>query len=109
MAGAPSNGHTLFGILHLAQELTRAVTQYQCVRLCAHADAAGRLPGARPDPREGLTSRKTTTPSATSQAGEVPATFADMGANAVAFIKALRLAKVDVLGFSISACRVRLY
>ena len=36
-----------------------------------------------------------------SSSGEVPATFADMGANAVAFIKALRLAKVDVLGFSI--------
>ena len=33
--------------------------------------------------------------------GEVPATFADMGANAVAFIKALGLTKVDVLGFSI--------
>jgi pimeloyl-ACP methyl ester carboxylesterase len=36
-----------------------------------------------------------------SSSGEVPATFADMGANAVAFIKALGLAKVDVLGFSI--------
>ena len=36
-----------------------------------------------------------------SSSGEVPATFADMGANAVAFIKALELAKVDVLGFSI--------
>jgi pimeloyl-ACP methyl ester carboxylesterase len=33
--------------------------------------------------------------------GEVPTTFEKMGANAVAFIKALRLAKVDVLGFSI--------
>ena len=33
--------------------------------------------------------------------GEVPATFADMGANAIAFIKALGLTKVDVLGFSI--------
>jgi pimeloyl-ACP methyl ester carboxylesterase len=33
--------------------------------------------------------------------GEVPATFADMGANAVAFIKALGLQQVDVLGFSI--------
>jgi hypothetical protein len=28
MTGRPSNGHTLFGILRLAQELTRAVTQY---------------------------------------------------------------------------------
>jgi pimeloyl-ACP methyl ester carboxylesterase len=36
-----------------------------------------------------------------SSSGEVAATFADMGANAVAFIKALGLAKVDVLGFSI--------
>jgi pimeloyl-ACP methyl ester carboxylesterase len=36
-----------------------------------------------------------------SSSGEVPATFADMGANAVAFIKALGLAKVDVLDFSI--------
>ena len=36
-----------------------------------------------------------------SSSGEVPATFAEMGANAVAFIKALGLAKVDVLGFSI--------
>jgi pimeloyl-ACP methyl ester carboxylesterase len=36
-----------------------------------------------------------------SSSGEVPATFADMGANAIAFIKALGLAKVDVLGFSI--------
>lgn len=36
-----------------------------------------------------------------SSSGKVPATFADMGANAVAFIKALGLAKVDVLGFSI--------
>src|SRR5258708_38783329 len=33
--------------------------------------------------------------------GEVPTTFEKMGANAVAFIKALKLAKVDVLGFSI--------
>jgi pimeloyl-ACP methyl ester carboxylesterase len=31
----------------------------------------------------------------------VPTTFEEMGANAVAFIKALRLMKVDVLGFSI--------
>jgi pimeloyl-ACP methyl ester carboxylesterase len=36
-----------------------------------------------------------------STSGEVPATFAEMGANAVTFIKALRLTKVDVLGFSI--------
>src|SRR6202049_4063564 len=36
-----------------------------------------------------------------SSSGEVPGTFADMGANAVAFIKALGLAQVDVLGFSI--------
>ena len=36
-----------------------------------------------------------------SSSGDVPATFADMGANAVAFIKALGLDKVDVLGFSI--------
>ena len=33
--------------------------------------------------------------------GEVPTTFEEMGANAVAFIKALDLAKVDLLGFSI--------
>jgi pimeloyl-ACP methyl ester carboxylesterase len=36
-----------------------------------------------------------------SSSGEVPTTFEDMGANAVAFIKALGLSKVDVLGFSI--------
>jgi pimeloyl-ACP methyl ester carboxylesterase len=36
-----------------------------------------------------------------SSSGEVPARIKEMGANAVAFIKALRLAKVDVLGFSI--------
>jgi pimeloyl-ACP methyl ester carboxylesterase len=36
-----------------------------------------------------------------SSSGEVPATFQEMGANAVAFIKALGLEKVDVLGFSI--------
>ena len=36
-----------------------------------------------------------------SSSGEVPTTFEKMGANAVAFIKALRLTKVDVLGFSI--------
>jgi pimeloyl-ACP methyl ester carboxylesterase len=36
-----------------------------------------------------------------SSSGEVPSTFAAMGAIAVAFIKALGLAKVDVLGLSI--------
>ena len=36
-----------------------------------------------------------------SSSGEVPDTFAQMGANAVAFIKALGLQQVDVLGFSI--------
>jgi pimeloyl-ACP methyl ester carboxylesterase len=36
-----------------------------------------------------------------STSGEVPATFQEMGANAVAFIKALGLENVDVLGFSI--------
>ena len=36
-----------------------------------------------------------------SSSGEVPTTFEQMGANAVAFIKALGLKKVDVLGFSI--------
>ena len=36
-----------------------------------------------------------------SSSGEAPATFADMGADAVAFIKALELTKVDLLGFSI--------
>ncbi len=33
--------------------------------------------------------------------GKVPTSFQEMGANAIAFIKALGLAKVDVLGFSI--------
>ena len=33
--------------------------------------------------------------------GEVPATFQEMGVNAVAFIKALGVEKVDILGFSI--------
>src|ERR1700692_2827200 len=33
--------------------------------------------------------------------GEVPTTFEEMGANAIAFIKALGLQQVDVLGFSI--------
>jgi pimeloyl-ACP methyl ester carboxylesterase len=36
-----------------------------------------------------------------SSAGKVPTSFHEMGANAVAFIKALGLSKVDVLGFSI--------
>ena len=36
-----------------------------------------------------------------SSSGEVPSTFEEMGADAVAFIHALGLTKVDVLGFSI--------
>src|SRR6202022_2661512 len=36
-----------------------------------------------------------------SSSGEVPTTFERMGANAIAFIKALGLEQVDVLGFSI--------
>jgi pimeloyl-ACP methyl ester carboxylesterase len=36
-----------------------------------------------------------------SSSGEVPTTFEEMGADAVAFVKALGLTKVDVLGFSI--------
>jgi pimeloyl-ACP methyl ester carboxylesterase len=36
-----------------------------------------------------------------SSSGEVPATFEEMGANAIAFIRALGLKRVDVLGFSI--------
>src|SRR5258706_801096 len=36
-----------------------------------------------------------------SSSGEVPTTFEEMGADAVTFIKALGLTKVDVLGFSI--------
>jgi pimeloyl-ACP methyl ester carboxylesterase len=36
-----------------------------------------------------------------SSSGEIPTTFEEMGANAVAFIKALGLKQVDVLGFSI--------
>src|SRR5712672_1293508 len=36
-----------------------------------------------------------------SSSGEVPATFEQMGANAIAFIKALGLKQVDILGFSI--------
>ena len=36
-----------------------------------------------------------------SSSGTVPASFPEMGANAIAFIKALGLSRVDVLGFSI--------
>ena len=36
-----------------------------------------------------------------SSSGEVPTTFEQMGANAIAFIKALGLKQVDLLGFSI--------
>src|SRR2546423_11496474 len=36
-----------------------------------------------------------------STSGEVPATFEEMGANAIAFIKALGLKQVDLFGFSI--------
>jgi pimeloyl-ACP methyl ester carboxylesterase len=36
-----------------------------------------------------------------SSSGEVPTNFSEMGANAIAFIKALGLTKADVLGFSI--------
>src|SRR6266404_5782794 len=36
-----------------------------------------------------------------SSSGEVPATFQEMGANAIAFINALDLKKIDLLGFSI--------
>jgi pimeloyl-ACP methyl ester carboxylesterase len=36
-----------------------------------------------------------------SSSGEVPTTFEEMGANAIAFIRALGLKRVDVLGFSI--------
>jgi pimeloyl-ACP methyl ester carboxylesterase len=36
-----------------------------------------------------------------SSSGQVPTTIQEMGANAIAFIKALGLSKVDVLGFSI--------
>ena len=35
--------------------------------------------------------------------GETPSTFQEMGANAIAFIRALGLTKVDVLGSSLSA------
>src|SRR6202049_1311810 len=36
-----------------------------------------------------------------SSSGDVPGSFAEMGANAIAFINALGLKQVDVLGFSI--------
>jgi pimeloyl-ACP methyl ester carboxylesterase len=36
-----------------------------------------------------------------SSSGKVPTSFPEMGANAIAFVKALRLSQVDVLGFSI--------
>jgi pimeloyl-ACP methyl ester carboxylesterase len=36
-----------------------------------------------------------------SSSGEVPTTFEQMGANAIAFSRALGLTKADVLGFSI--------
>src|ERR1700680_1150560 len=36
-----------------------------------------------------------------SSSGDVPRSFAEMGANAIAFINALGLKQVDVLGFSI--------
>jgi len=36
-----------------------------------------------------------------SSSGEVPGAVAEMGANAIAFVKALGLKQVDVLGFSI--------
>src|SRR2546430_11356861 len=40
-----------------------------------------------------------------SSSGEVPTTFEQMGANAIAFIKALGLKQVDILGFSIGGDR----
>src|ERR1700751_1827313 len=36
-----------------------------------------------------------------SSSGDVPTTFEEMGANAIAFIRALGLKQVDLLGFSI--------
>ena len=42
-----------------------------------------------------------------SSSGEVPTTFERMGANAIAFIKALGLKRVDVLGFSIGGMVVQ--
>jgi len=38
-----------------------------------------------------------------SSSGEVPTTFEQMAANAIAFIKALGLRQVDLFGFSIGA------
>jgi hypothetical protein len=62
MAGGPSDGDALFGVLPLAgQEVTRAVTQCHRVLFGAHKDAAGRLARARPSPRKGLPRRETTT------------------------------------------------
>src|SRR3979490_1574250 len=37
---------------------------------------------------------------ASSSSGEVPATFQEMGTNSIAFIRALGLKKIDLLGFS---------
>src|ERR1700722_13898580 len=42
-----------------------------------------------------------------SSSGEVPTTFEQMGANAIAFIKALGLKQVDVFGFSIGGLVVQ--
>src|SRR3989441_5952244 len=42
-----------------------------------------------------------------SSSGEVPAKFEEMGANAIAFIRALGLKRVDVLGFSIGGMVVQ--
>src|SRR6202048_1256680 len=46
-------------------------------------------------------------PGVSSSSGEVPTTFEQMGANAIAFIKALGLKRVDVLGFSIGGMVVQ--
>src|SRR4030081_723835 len=42
-----------------------------------------------------------------SSSGEVPTTFEEMGANAIAFIKALGLKQVDLFGFSIGGLVVQ--
>ena len=42
-----------------------------------------------------------------SSSGEVPSSFEEMGANAIAFIRALGLNEVDVLGFSIGGMVAR--
>src|ERR1700691_3469329 len=42
-----------------------------------------------------------------SSSGDVPGSFAEMGANAIAFIKALGLKQADVLGFSIGGLVVQ--